>query len=219
MQYIILFLEGVMTFVSPCLLPMLPIYLTYFAAGEAGRARVLKKRAGFVLGFTLVFVALGALASVAGRLLIKYQTWVNLGAGAVIVLLGLSFLGMFHIGLFSGTSRAHKMRSPGFFASAFLGAAFSLGWTPCVGAFLGTALMMASAQGSVLPGILMLLCYSAGLGVPFILSAVLIDRLKGAFDFIKRHYKTINIVCGAFLILIGAAMMTGLWGRLLNLIS
>ena len=79
--------------------------------------------------------------------------------------------------------------------------------------------MMASAQGSVLPGILMLLCYSVGLGVPFVLSAVLIDRLKGAFDFLKRHFKTINIVCGAFLILIGVAMMTGYFGKLLSLLS
>ena len=116
-----------MTFVSPCLLPLLPIYVTYFAAGETGRARVLKNALGFVLGFTLVFVLLGALASAAGRLLIRYQTWVNIGAGAVIALLGLSFMGVFHISLFRGASRTAQANSPGFFASILLGAAFSIG--------------------------------------------------------------------------------------------
>jgi cytochrome c-type biogenesis protein len=96
---------------------------------------------------------------------------------------------------------------------------FSIGWTPCVGAFLGSALMLASTQAHMVKGVLMLLCYSLGLGIPFVISAVLIDKLKGAFNFIKRNYQTINMVCGIFLIVIGISMATGLLGRLLGLLS
>ena len=107
----------------------------------------------------------------------------------------------------------------GFFSALVFGVIFSLGWTPCVGAFLGSALMLASQQGHVVEGMLMLLAYSLGLGVPFVLSAVLIDYLKSAFNWIKTHYKIINIVCGCLLILIGILMATGTLGRLLSLLS
>jgi cytochrome c-type biogenesis protein len=96
---------------------------------------------------------------------------------------------------------------------------FSVGWTPCVGAFLGSALMLASQQGHVLEGMVMLLCYSLGLGVPFILSAVLIDKLKSTFNWIKAHYRAVNLVCGGLLVLVGVLMATGLLGRFLGLLS
>jgi cytochrome c-type biogenesis protein len=104
-----------------------------------------------------------------------------------------------------------------FFSSALFGVIFSISWTPCVGAFLGSALMMASARGRTLTGILMLFVYSLGLGIPFVVSALLIDRLKNAFDFIKRNYKAINIASGALLVVIGLLMATGLMGRVLSL--
>ena len=107
----------------------------------------------------------------------------------------------------------------GFFSSVVFGAVFSVGWTPCVGAFLGSALMLASQQGHVLEGSLMLLSYSLGLGIPFLLSAVLIDQLKSAFQWIKQHYQTINTVCGCLLILVGLLMATGLLGRFLSILS
>lgn len=106
-----------------------------------------------------------------------------------------------------------------FFSALVFGVIFSVGWTPCVGAFLGSALVLASQQGHVLEGMLMLFVYSLGLGVPFVLSAVLIDRLKTAFDWIKRHYNIINAVSGGFLIVVGVLMATGLMGRFLNLLS
>ena len=99
------------------------------------------------------------------------------------------------------------------------GVVFSIGWTPCVGAFLGSALMLAASQGGAIPGILMLLVYSAGLGIPFVASALLIDKLRGAFGFIKRHYRVINAVCGGLLVAVGLLMMTGLLGRFLSLLS
>lgn len=219
MQYVISFLEGIITFISPCLLPMLPIYITYFAGGGARTTGMtLKGALGFVLGFTCVFLALGALAGTVGSFLIRYQTAVNIVSGLIVIAFGLSFLGLFELKLFKGM-RAHAPGKGGFFSSLVFGVVFSIGWTPCVGAFLGSALMLASQQGSALTGILMLLCYSAGLGIPFVLSAVLIDYLKSAFSFIKRHYRLINILSGCLLILMGVAMATGLLGKLLNLLS
>ncbi len=222
MQYIISFLEGLITFISPCLLPMLPVYLSYFAGSNAKEQSVKKtlwNALGFVLGFTLVFVTLGAFAGTVGGLLTRYQLAVNIVTGLVVILFGLHFLGLFELKIFSGMKGSIAGKELGFFSALLFGIVFSVGWTPCVGAFLGSALMLASTQGKVLTGILMLLCYSAGLGIPFLLSAVLIDRLKGAFGFIKRHYTLINRICGVFLILIGALMMTGLMGRFLSLLS
>lgn len=224
MQYFISFLEGIITFVSPCLLPMLPIYLSYFAGGcsadgsEKNTRRVIKNAFGFILGFTAVFVLLGALAGTFGRLLNEHQTAVNIITGLIVIFFGLNFLGVFQINLFKGT-RLAKTDNLGFFSSVLFGVVFSIGWTPCVGAFLGSALMLATSQGNVLEGVLMLLLYSLGLGIPFFISAVLIDRLKGAFSFIKRHYRVINTVSGVFLIVIGVLMATGLFGRFLALLS
>ena len=221
MQYFISFLEGIITFISPCLLPMLPIYLSYFAGGaqETSSRRTVKNALGFVMGFSLVFIAMGALAGTVGSFFKGHQTLVNLVCGFVIVLFGLHYLGLLKLNLFRGIGRSVQTQNLGFFSSLLFGVVFSVGWTPCVGAFLGSALMLASQQGQVLTGILMLLCYSLGLGIPFVVSAVLVDRLKGAFDFIKRNYRVINLVCGALLILVGILMMTGLLGRFLTLLS
>ena len=226
MTYLISFLEGIITFISPCLLPMLPIYVSYFAGGTDdgetdgnSTARTLKNALGFVLGFTLVFVAMGALAGTLGGLVRRYQTAVNLVTGLVVVFFGLNFLGIVKLNLFRGSRYTLDGKSLGFFSTMLFGMVFSIGWTPCVGAFLGSALLLASQQGHVLEGTLMLLTYSAGLGIPFLLSALLIDRLKAAFDVIKRHYRIINIICGSLLIAVGILMMTGLLGRLLTVFS
>ena len=173
MQYLISFLEGVITFISPCLLPMLPIYISYFAGGgERSVKKTLTAAWGFVLGFTVVFVTLGALAGTLGSFLRTHQTAVNLISGAVVMAFGLNYLGLFRLNFFRGSGRAVQGEL-GFFSAMAFGVIFSVGWTPCVGAFLGSALMMASQQGKVLVGMGMLLCYSLGLGVPFLVSAVL----------------------------------------------
>ena len=219
MQYVISCLEGIITFVSPCLLPMLPIYISYFAGGgERSTARTVKNALGFVLGFTLVFVAMGALAGTVGSFFKQHQTAVNLLSGLVVILFGLQFLGVFKWNLFRGSGRAVNGEM-GFFSAVVFGVIFSLGWTPCVGAFLGSALALASQQGHVGSGMLMLLAYSLGLGIPFLVSAVLIDKLKSAFDWIKRNYRVINLISGSLLILVGVLMATGTLGRLLNLLS
>ena len=220
MQYVISFLEGIITFISPCLLPMLPIYLSYFAGGgERNTRKSLIGAAGFITGFTLVFVALGALAGTVGSFLQTHQTAVNLITGLVVIFFGLSYLGVFKVTLFHGSKRTVRTNTAGFFPSMLLVIVFSIGWTPCVGAFLGSALMLASQQGHVLEGVMMLLAYSLGLGIPFLLSAVLIDYLKFAFQWIKRHYGIINTVCGVLLVLLGVLMATGMLGRFLTLLS
>ena len=220
MQYFISFLEGIITFISPCLLPMSPIYISYFAGGgERSTKKTVVNALGFVLGFTLVFTALGALAGTLGSILIKYQTIVNIVCGAVVIFFGLNFLGVLKLNLFRGMSGEIETENMGFFSAMLFGMIFSVGWTPCVGAFLGSALMMASTQGQILKGVVMLLCYSMGLGIPFLISAVLIDKLKSAFLFIKKNYYIINVICGIFLIIVGIGMASGVLGRLLSMFS
>ena len=220
MQYLIAFLEGIITFISPCLLPMLPIYISYFAGGgQRSTGRTLRGALGFVAGFTVVFVALGALAGTVGSFLREYQTGVNVVSGAIVVMFGLSFLGVFQLKWFQGSRRTVNRENQGFLSSALFGMIFSVGWTPCVGAFLGSALMLASQQAHAVQGMLMLLAYSLGLGIPFVLSAVMIDYLKTAFHWIKRNYGIINTASGIALVLVGGLMMTGTLGRLLSILS
>ena len=249
MLYAIAFLEGVVTFISPCLLPLLPVYVSYLAGGggaargaaaananvaagggvDAGAdagdnadadARLAVRNAfGFIVGFTLVFVTLGAFAGLMGGLLRRYQVVVNLATGAVVVVFGLSYLGVISIPFLNRTFAGRRRAVTGFFSAVAFGVVFSLSWTPCVGVLLGSALMLSSQRGSAAQGIAMLLCFSLGLGVPFIISAALVERLKNATRFIKRHYRVINAVSGVFLVAVGAAMMAGLMDRFLSLLS
>ena len=220
MQYVILFLEGIITFISPCLLPMLPVYISFFAGGEQSSAcKTVKNALGFVLGFTTVFVLMGAFAGTVGMLLQRYKTVLNIVTGAVVVFFGLNYLGLFKLNLFRGIGASMTDKPLGFFSAFAFGLVFSIGWTPCVGAFLGSALMMASQQGTALKGVALLLMYSMGLGIPFVLSALLIDKLKGAFGFIRRHYKLINLISGSLLVIVGVLMMTGLLGKFIALLN
>lgn len=220
MQYFISFLEGIITFISPCLLPMLPVYVSYFAGGENNRKKTLMSALGFVLGFTLIFVCLGAFAGTLGRFLRKYQSLFNIICGLIVITFGLNFMGVLKISLLNTTKKLNaQVSGNGFFQSVLFGMIFSIGWTPCVGAFLGSALTLAAQKGSMGQGILMLILFSLGLGIPFLISAILIERLKEAFQFIKAHYKIINACCGIFLIVTGIFMMTGTLNRLLRLLS
>lgn len=219
MQYLISFLEGIVTFLSPCLLPMLPIYLTYFAGGgQRSTGKTLGCAFGFVMGFAVVFAAMGALAGSIGALLLRYQRIVNLISGTIVIVFGLNYLGLFRWNLFHSGSRVLDAPDMTFFSSALFGIIFAVSWTPCVGVFLGSALALAAQRGHILEGTAMLLCYSLGLGVPFLISAVLIDALKGAFDWVKRHYRLINLLSGSFLIVIGLLMASGALGRLLRIL-
>ena len=221
MQYFISFLEGIITFISPCLLPMIPIYISYFAGGgERSVRKTLTTALGFVLGFTLVFVCMGAFAGAIGSLLQKYKAVINIITGGIVVILGLNFTGVIRVNFLNGTKKVTSNVNPGGFGTALLfGLVFSVGWTPCVGAFLGSALMLASQRGTMLEGVFMLIMYSAGLGIPFLISALLIDKLKETFQTIKKHYRVINLISGVFLIIVGIMMMTGTFGYLLSLFA
>jgi len=207
MRYAVTFIEGIISFISPCMLPMLPLYVSYFAGGSEKKSRVLARSIAFVLGFTLVFSLMGLFAGTLGSFVVKYRTAVNIVCGAIVILFGLSYLDVIKLPMFKGMNGE---REAGSVISAFVfGVVYSVSLTPCVGAFLGSAIAMAASSSSALKGTLLLVVYSLGLGVPFIISAVLIDKLRGAFSFIKRHYKVINIVCGVFLIIVGILIAFG----------
>ena len=220
MQYFITFLEGIISFISPCMLPLLPLYISYFTAesdDEANKKKVFLRALAFVVGFSAVFCVLGLFAGTVGTFLRKYQTILNIICGIIVVIFGLSYLEIIPLPFFKGMTRSHKATSV---LSAFLfGVIYSVSLSPCIGAFLGSALMLASTSGSVAKGVTLLLTYSLGMGIPFLISALLLDKLKNTFKMIKKHYKIINTVCGIFLIVIGIVMATGLLDKLLGLIS
>ncbi len=216
MDYIITFIEGIISFISPCMLPLLPLYVSYFAGGATNKRRVFARSLSFVFGFTLVFCLLGLLAGTLGGFLIKYKTAVNIICGVIVIIFGLSYLEVIKLPFFKGMTSGRTADS---IVSAFVfGVIYSLSLTPCIGAFLGSALMLASASATAVRGVLLLVAYSLGLGVPFIISALLIDKLETAFSFIKKHYKTINICCGVFLIIVGLLIAVGLTDRFISIL-
>ena len=213
----IVIVHHIISFISPCMLPMLPIYISYFAGQSKNDSnknpKMIFKVIAFVVGFTVVFTALGLFSGTLGKLLSEYQAIINIVSGIIVILFGLSYLEVFRIPFFKGMHKRYKVTG---IASAFLfGAIYSISLTPCVGAFLGSALMLASSTGGALKGATLLLTYSLGLGIPFIFSAVLLDKLSEAFTFIKKHYKVINLVSGILLIIVGLAMAFGLLNSLL----
>ena len=215
MQYVITFLEGVISFISPCMLPMLPLYISYFAAGADKKQQTFFRAAAFVLGFTVLFTLLGLFAGTLGTFLTRYQTVVHIVCGAAVILFGLSYLEIIRLPFFKGTKNQFEIT--GIFSAFVFGVVYSVSLTPCVGAFLGSAIMIASSTGGAIEGTLLLLSYSLGLGVPFLISAMLIDKLHTAFSYIKKHYKIVNLVCGIFLIGIGLLMMFGLMNSALSI--
>lgn len=217
MQYIITFLEGIISFISPCMLPLLPLYISYFA-GKADKKQHIFLRAGFfVLGFTIVFTSLGLFAGTLSTFLIQYQQIINIVCGIIVILFGLSYLEVIQLPFFKGMQSAKEISS--IFSAFVFGMIYSVSLTPCVGAFLGSALMMASTSGGAVKGALLLLTYSLGLGIPFLISAVLIDRLNSVFSFIKKHYNIVNLVSGIFLIIIGISMIFGFMNKIMALFS
>ncbi|MDV4149655.1 cytochrome c biogenesis protein CcdA [Clostridium sp. AL.422] len=221
MDYLILFLEGIITFISPCILPMLPIYISYFMGENDDRksSKALINSIGFVLGFSIIFTILGAAAGTFGTFIQRYIQAFNIIAGIILIVFGLNYIGIFKI---SFLERSFKLRNKtnlnklNLASSVLFGMIFAIGWTPCVGTFLGSALIFAANSQDTLKGVLMLLSYSLGLGLPFIISALLIDSIKATLKFIKKNYKIINTISGILLIIIGLMMMTGYLNLLLS---
>lgn len=217
MQYLITFLEGIISFLSPCMLPLLPVYISYFAGNADKKGHILGRAIAFVLGFTAIFTGLGLFAGTISGFLIRYQQIVQIVCGLIVIIFGLSYLDLFHLPFFKGMQKTARIS--GFLSAFVFGMIYSISLTPCVGAFLGSALMLAGTSGAAFKGAVLLLAYSLGLGIPFILSAVLIDRLNVVFTFIKQHYKIVNFISGIFLIIIGIFMMFGIMNRVLAFFS
>lgn len=223
---------GLLSFISPCVLPLIPGYLSYVSglsldelrgnaavvgtgvavatsSPSAARRRVVTASLAFILGFSLVFIALGASASALGQFLMSRLTLMNRIAGAVIIIFGLHTMGVFRIEWLYQEKRVQTSRRPaGPFGAMLVGIAFAFGWTPCIGPILAGILAIAAGQNSIGDGIRLLSAYSLGLGVPFFLTALAIDRFFVAFSKIRRHYHAIELVSGILLIVIGVLIFT-----------
>ncbi|MDP1571834.1 MAG: cytochrome c biogenesis protein CcdA [Vicinamibacterales bacterium] len=224
------FIAGVLSFISPCVLPLIPGYLSYIsgvsleemrgpaagggAAGVAASVQVVNPRVmmtsvAFVLGFSLVFVSLGASATYFGQFLMERLTLLGKVAGVILIIFGLHMMGVFRIGWLYQEARIQtKSRPTGFIGAMLVGIAFAFGWTPCIGPILAGILTVAAVQDTVGEGIRLLAVYSAGLGIPFLLAALAIDHFFTAFHKIRRHYRKIEIVSGLLLIIVGVLIFT-----------
>ena len=199
MEYIFTFLEGIASFISPCLLPMLPIYLSYFMGKEA---------IGFVIGFTIVFLILSIFASQLGSFISQSISYIKIIFGILIILLGLNYMDVLKIKFLNKTKTIKtQTKDLNFFKAILFGILFSFSWTPCIGTFLSSALLLIAKQQDLVKGILLMLVYAIGLGIPFIISVILIEKLKEVFNFIKKHYRIIKIISGIILIIMGIYMI------------
>lgn len=205
MEFLFTFLEGIASFISPCVLPMLPIYISYFAGKEDSKtSRALLNSIGFVIGNTIIFILFAIIASYAGALALGIQKYIKILFGVVIIILGLNYMGILKIKFLNKEIRVkNKIDDFTFFKTILFGMMFSISWTPCIGSFLGSALLLIANKQNILQGILLMLVYSIGFGIPFIISAVLIEKLKNFYNLIKKSYKTIKIISGVILIVMG----------------
>jgi cytochrome c-type biogenesis protein len=216
------FAAGVVSFLSPCVLPLVPGYLSYMSGlSSAERVRPSiapwKVALGFVLGFSIVFVALGATATLLGSVLRENQTTLARLGGAFIIVVGLIFMGVIKMPWLYREARFHPTPGAGLGGSVVLGAAFAFGWSPCIGATLGAVLAMAAGRGTTggpAEGALLLGAYSLGLGIPFIAAGLGIARLTGALTWFRRHIRTVNVVSGILLVAVGVLLLSGQFFRL-----
>ena len=216
----IAFSAGLLSFASPCVLPLVPSYITYITgvsfkkltdAEAASKLRwaTMSHSLCFIVGFSLVFILMGASATYLGQVLVQYQYWIMKGGGVLIILLGIHFTGVIKLPFLQMEKRFEMKKKPlGYAGSFVVGVVFAAGWTPCIGPILSTILIYASTSKSLATGILLLTYYSVGLGIPFFLSSLAFNSFLSAFDKIKRYMRVINVVSGLFLIGIGILFLT-----------
>jgi cytochrome c-type biogenesis protein len=211
---------GLLSFLSPCILPLIPAYLSFLSgmslsemrgeeSGAKPSAKVLTNALFFVLGFSLVFIALGASATALGRVLMAELGMLRKVAGVLVIVLGLIVLGLFRVGFLDRERRYHQTtKSFGLLGSALVGMAFAFGWTPCIGPILAAILFVASTKETVAQGVGLLGVYSAGLAIPFLLAALAVDRFLRVSTWFKRHFQAVKVASGLLLIALGVLMLT-----------
>ena len=210
-------LAGLISFVSPCVLPIIPPYLAYMSGiaftdieNKKGHKKIVFTALFFILGLSTVFIFLGFSASAVGAVFFKYQTLLNTIASLVIMLLGLHFLNINRLQFLDREARFEVVSYQGTaFGAYLLGLAFAFGWTPCIGPQLGAILSLAASNGSIVKGTVLLAFYAMGLGIPFLLFAIFIDRLEGFLKFFKQYFKIIERIMGLLLWTVGLLMLTG----------
>lgn len=225
------FTAGIISFISPCVLPLIPGYLSFISGvsleemrGGERKSEALKKVSlntlFFVLGFSFVFVAMGASATFVGEFLLSKLSLFNKIAGVIIILLGLHIIGVFKISFLNYEKRFHTKSKPlSPLGSFVVGLAFAFGWTPCIGPILGGILALAANQDTMGKGIMLLSSYSLGLGIPFLVTAVSFNTFLGVFGRVKRHFRTIEIISGLFLVTIGFLIFIGSFGYIAGLLN
>lgn len=211
---LIAFTAGLLSFLSPCVLPLVPSYVTFITGlsledVQAARRTTLVHALLFILGFTLIFLALGATATVLGRVLLTQREWISRVGGVIIIVFGLYMLGAFNVGLLSTERRVHLADKPmGYLGTVLVGIAFGAGWTPCIGPILGSILIYTSSAADLHRGLLLLLAYSLGLAVPFLASALLVDRFLGAFAAVRTRLVWVSRASGVLMIVVGLLLVT-----------
>lgn len=214
----LVFLEGIATFLSPCFLPLIPIYLGYLS-GEAADGRrkwnVLKNSIGFIIGFTIVFVLLGATASGIGKFMLVHKREFNRVLGVLIVIMGLFYMGLIKIKFLNMEKRfSYEGKKTGFIGAIILGAAIAFGWSPCIGPLLGSALMLAASKSSAVHGAYLLFIYSMGIAIPFMGAALLVQGASFKLRSILKYNHIIKIVTGIILVATGVLLFTGYFERI-----
>ena len=213
-------LAGMVSFFSPCVIPLLPGYLSYATGlsgadlADAKRGRMLAGSLLFVAGFTTVFVALGALSGAFGSVLISHRREITVVMGSLVILLGLAFVGL--VPWLQRDLRVHSVPAVGLAAAPLLGFLFGLGWTPCIGPTLGAILTLSINEATVARGAVLSGVYALGLGLPFVLAGLAYRRALGAFGFVRRHQAWVTRIGGVMLILVGVLLVTGWWDWMVN---
>ncbi len=209
MEYLFTFLEGIASFISPCILPMLPVYISYFIGQDVKNNKKTAINAiAFVLGFTAVFMLFSILASTIGIAFKGYIRYMKILFGVIVIILGINYMDIIKIKFLNKTKQRKIDTTNLNFIKAFVfGIMFSISWTPCIGTFLSSALLLVAKQEHLAKGILLMLIYSIGLGIPFIISAILMEKFKKVFGFIKNNYNIIKKISGTVLITMGIYMI------------
>jgi cytochrome c-type biogenesis protein len=209
------FTAGLLSFLSPCVLPLIPSYVSFITGlsledVQRSRRVALVHSLLFIAGFTLIFLALGATATAVGRLLLRHRDWVGRVGGLLVIVLGLYLLGVFNVSAFARERRVHVADKPlGYLGTVLVGMAFAAGWTPCIGPILGGVLTYTASAADLERGLLLLLAYSLGLALPFVLAALMIDRFMALFQRYRGALVWTSRVSGALLLVVGALMITG----------